>query len=130
MAAKQAAIRQQIRELQKQLQKEGKGGSLGDLQQTQDLMDQMEKDLYYKKLNLESMKRLQEIQIKLSQHERAEKEQEREQKRTSTEGQDFEQRLPPEIEKYLKEKSKLLEQLQMVSPELRPYYQNKVKIIL
>ena len=127
MAAKQAAIRQQIRDLQRQLQKEGKGGSLGDLQHTQDLMDQMEQDLYYKRLNQESMRRLQEIQIKLSQHERAEKEQEREQKRTSTEGQDPERRLPPEIEKYLNEKSKLLEQLQMVSPELRPYYQNKVK---
>ena len=46
MAAKQAAIRKKIQDLSSKLQKEGKGGSLGDLKKTQDLMDKVEEDLY------------------------------------------------------------------------------------
>ena len=48
MAAKQAAIRKKVQDLHRKLQKEGKGSSLGDLKKTQDLMDQVEEDLYNK----------------------------------------------------------------------------------
>jgi hypothetical protein len=48
MAAKQAAIRKQLRDLDRQLQKEGKGGQLGDLKKTQDIMDEIEEDMYFK----------------------------------------------------------------------------------
>jgi hypothetical protein len=126
-AAQQAAIREKLRDLERQLKKEGKGGSLGDLKETQDMMDELEKDLYYKKLNHETIDRLRQIEIKLSEHEKAEKKQEQDEQRSSTEGQDQVRDLPPSIKKYLEEKAKEKEQLKSVSPELQPYYKKKVE---
>ena len=127
MAAQQAAIRKKLQELHGQLQKEGKGGSLGDLKKTQDLMDDLEEDLYNKRLNSQTFQKLNQIEIKLSEHERAEREQEQDDKRTSNEGQEQERPIPPSIQKYLDEKKKETELLRSVSPELQPYYQGKVR---
>ena len=127
MAAQQAAIRKKLQELNGQLQKEGKGGSLGDIKKTEDLMDQLEEDLYNKRLNSQTMQKLNQIEIKLSEHERAEREQEQDDKRTSNEGQEQERAIPPSIQKYLDEKKKETELLRSVSPDLQPYYQKKVK---
>jgi hypothetical protein len=91
------------------------------------MMDDIEKDLYFKKLDITTMDKLKKIEIKLSQHEKAQKEQEQDQKRTSNEGKDRERILPPNIKKYLEEKQKETELLRNVSPELQPYYQKKVK---
>lgn len=127
MAAKQAAIRKMMRDLERELNKEGQGRSLGDLKRTQDMMDDLEKDLYYKKLDDNTLSRLQQIEIRLSEHEKAEKEQEQDKKRSSTEAEDMEKKIPPAIKKYLDEKNKQQEQLKKVSPELNPYYEKKVK---
>jgi hypothetical protein len=127
MAAQQAAIRQKLQELKSKLQKEGQGGSLGDLKQTEDLMDKLEEDLYNKRLNSQTFQKLNQIEIKLSEHEKAEREQEQDNKRTSNEGTEEERAIPPSIKKYLEEKQKETELLRSVSPELQPYYQKKVK---
>ncbi|PCJ65595.1 MAG: hypothetical protein COA58_09310 [Bacteroidetes bacterium] len=127
MAEQQSAIRKKMQELNAKLQKEGKGGSLGDLKRTQDLMDDLEEDLYNKRLNSQTLKKLNQIEIKLSEHERAEREQEQDDKRTSNEGQEQERPIPPSIKKYLEQKKKETELLRNVSPELQPYYQKKVK---
>ena len=127
MAAKQAAIRKKMQELSKELQKEGSGGSLSDLKKTQDLMDELEEDLYNKRLNNQTFNKLNQIEIKLSEHERAQKEQEQDNKRSSNEADKIERTIPPSIKKYLEEKKKETELLRNVSPELKPYYQRKVK---
>jgi hypothetical protein len=127
MAAQQAAIRKKLQDLNNQLKKEGKGGSLGDIKKTEDLMDQLEEDLYNKRLNSQTFQRLNQIEIKLSEHERAEREQEQDNNRTSSEGQEQERPVPPSIQKYLNEKKKETELLKSVSPDLQPYYQKKVK---
>ncbi|NNJ54647.1 MAG: hypothetical protein HKP14_00865 [Bacteroidia bacterium] len=127
MAAQQAAIRKKMQDLERELKKEGSGGSLGDLKKTQDMMDDLEKDMYYKRLNSETFKKLNQIEIKLSEHEKSEREQEQDNKRSSNEGQDIERPIPPSIQKYLEEKQKESELLKTVSPELQPYYQRKVK---
>ncbi|MBR9859350.1 hypothetical protein GYB22_01085 [bacterium] len=127
MAAKQAEIRKRLQELERDLQKEGKGGSLGDLQKTQDMMDDIEKDLYYKKLDPAVMEKLQDIEIRLSEHENAEKKQDKEEKRAAEEAKEKEREIPPSIKKYLEEKMKEQEMLRSVSPELQPYYKQKVK---
>ncbi|MDB9882189.1 hypothetical protein OAD66_03550 [Bacteroidia bacterium] len=127
MAEQQAAIRKKLQDLNSQLKKEGKGGSLGDLKKTEDLMDELEEDLYNKRLNSQTFQKLNQMEIKLSEHERAEKEQEQDNKRTSNEGRERERPIPPSIKKYLEEKKKETELLRNVSPELQPYYQKKVK---
>ena len=127
MAAQQAAIRKKLQDLERQLKKEGKGRSLGNLKKTQDLMDDIEKDMYYKRLNIQVFKKLDQLEIKLSEHNKAEREQEQDNKRSSNQGKDIERPIPPSIQKYLEQKKKETELLKSVSPELQPYYQKKVK---
>ena len=127
MAAKQAAIRKKIQDLSSKLQKEGKGGSLGDLKKTQDLMDKVEEDFYNKRFNSQTFQKLNQIEFQLSEHEKAEKEQEQDQTRSSKEGKQIERPLPKNIEKYLQEKEKEIEMIQRISPELQPYYKKKVE---
>jgi len=127
MATKQAAIRKKIQELQSKLQKEGKGGSLGNLNRTQDLMDQVEEDFYNKRLNNQTFQKLNQIEFKLSEHEKAEKEQEQDQARSSNEGKEFDRPIPKNIEKYLEQKEKEIEMIRKISPELQPYYKQKVE---
>ena len=90
-------------------------------------MDQLEEDLYNKRLNSQTFQKLNQIEIKLSKHERAEREQEQDNKRTSNEATEQERLVPPSIQKYLEQKKKETELLRSVSPELQPYYQKKVK---
>ena len=127
MATKQAAIRKKIQELQSKLQKEGTAVNLGDLKRTQDLMDQVEEDFYNKRLNNQTFQKLNQIEFKLSEHEKAEKEQEQDQARSSNEGKEFDRPIPKNIKKYLEKKEKETEMIRKVSPELQPYYKQKVE---
>lgn len=127
MAAQQEMIRRMLQEMKKQLQEEGKGAEAGELQKTIDEMEKLEKDLVNKKLNPETMKRIQEIETRMLEHERAEKTREQDKKRESKEGEQPQRTLPPELEEYLKQKEKENELLQNVPPELRPYYKEKIR---
>ncbi len=127
MAAEQAALRKKMRDMQKELEKEGKGKSLGDLQKTQELMDEQEKDIVNKKITEETLRRQREIMTRMLDHERAEKEQEQDQERKSNEGKQVKRDLPPSLQEYLKQQQKGQELLRTVSPSLNPYYKEKVK---
>lgn len=126
-AAQQAAIRQKLKEIQSQLDKEGKGRTLGDLKRTQEMMDDVEEDLYNKRLNPDVLKKQQEILIRMLEHEKAEKKQEQDDKRESNEGQDMKREVPPSIEEYLKQQEQEQELLKTLPPGLTPYYKNKVR---
>lgn len=126
-AAKQAAIRKKLKDLQKQLEKEGEGQKLGNLGKTQEMMDELEKDLYNKRLNPDVLKRQQDILTRLLEHEKAERKQEQDNKRKSNEGKDTERVVPPSIEEYLKQKQKEQELLKTLPPDLTPYYKQKVR---
>lgn len=126
-AAQQAAIRQKLRELQRELNKEGDGKKLGDLQRTQELMDDVEEDLVNKKIRNETINRLKEIEFRLLQHEKAEKEQEEEETRQSKEGQDVKRPMPPSLEQFLEEQEKQSEMLKTVPLNLSPYYKKQVE---
>jgi len=127
IAAQQQMIRQQLNEIQKQMQKEGNGGKLGDLQKTQKLMDDVEKDLVNKRITPETLNRLKQLETRMLEHEKAEQEQETDKERKAESGKELERKLPPSLEKYLKEKNKELELYQNVPSELKPYYKEKVK---
>ncbi len=126
-AAMQAAIRKKLRDMQRQLDKEGKGNSLGNLGKTEELMDDLERDLYNKRMSNQIIERQQEILTRLLEHEKAERKQEQDDQRKSNEGNDFERPIPPNIEEYLKLKSKEQELLKTLPPELSPYYKQKVR---
>lgn len=127
MAAQQQALRQMLNDLEKELKKDGNGGKLGDLGKTQKLMEEVEKDLVNKRLNLETLKRQKEIETRLLEHERAEREREMDNKRESREGKQEDREIPPQLKEYLKAREREAELLRTLPPDLQPYYRDRVR---
>lgn len=125
MAAKQAAMRKALEELAKDKRQGGKGDK-----ELQDIIDQMNKteiDLVNKRLNSETMKRQEDILKRLLDHEKAERERDQEEKRRSETATQYERKMPPNLEEYLKKREAELELYRTVSPNLKPYYKNLVE---
>lgn len=121
MAAQQAAIRDALRQLNEQYNKDGKG-SLGNLDQIQDLMDKTERDLANKVITNETLKRQQEILTRLLEAEKAEQERETDNKRKSESAKDQTPPFPPSLQEYLKKRKNEVELYQALPPDLKPFY--------
>ena len=124
-AAKQAALRKALEQMQKEQQENGQGTS-DQLQKIIDEMDKQEIDLVNKRLDNDMLKRQQEIMTRLLEAENAQKEREYDEKRKSEEGRDSKRDLPPSLEEYIKERKAQLEQYKYVSPEMKPHYKKLV----
>ncbi len=125
MAAKQAALRKALRDIQKQKQSQGQGSK--ELEEILGEMDKIETDLVNKRLTNEMLKRQEDILTRLLESERAEREREYENKRESNTAKEVDRPLPPSIEKYIKEREAQIEPFKTVSPALRPYYKQLVE---
>ena len=113
--------------VQQKLKEEGKTGALGDLNKTQQLMEQTEKDLVNKKFDAQTIQRQKEIEIRLSQHEQAEIKQEQDEKRQGETAKEKPRAVPPSLQPYIEELKRQQEILKTLPAEMLPYYQNKVK---
>ncbi len=125
MAAKQEAIRQKLQEMSGGMEK----GSEGDksLREAIKQMEQNERDIVHNNINTQTLKRQKEILQKLLKAEKAEREQEMDNKRKSKEANDISSdEIPESWKKYLKEKEKQSELLQSIPPDLKPFYKEKV----
>jgi len=125
LAAKQAAVREALRKLQKEKQEQGKGDKALDA-----LMDEMNKaeiDLVNKKLNTEMLKRQEQILSRLLEHEKAEREREQDEQREAEVARQQQPKMPPALEEYLKKRRAEVEQFRTVSPALKPYYKQLVE---
>ncbi len=120
-AAKQAALRKALQDLQKDRQEQGKGTD-GGLQEIIDEMNKIEIDLVNKKLNNETLKRQQDIVTRLLEAEKADRQREFDNKRKAETGTDKKRELPPSLQEYLKKREAEIEMYKSISPELRPYY--------
>ncbi len=125
-AAKQAALRKALEELQQGQQESGQGAS-DELQKIIDEMDKQEIDLVNKRLDNDMLMRQQEIVTRLLEAENAQKEREYDEQRKSNEGQDVKRALPPSLEEYIKQRKAQLEQYKYVSPEMKPHYKRLVE---
>ncbi len=125
MAAKQAALRNALRELQKQKQEQGKGAK--GLDNIMDSMDKIETDLVNKRLTNEMLKRQQDILTHLLEEERAEREQEQDDQRQAQTAKQQQAKLPPALEEYLKKRRAEVDLFRTVSPALKPYYKQLVE---
>ena len=128
IAAQQEALRREISRLEKMLKEEGKNGSLGDIDKTKELMEQQEKDLVNKKLTPETMRRSKEIETRMLEHEKAEREQEQDNKREAEQAKPIENKIPPSIKEYLEKKAQEIEVLRKIPLELSPFYKEQVRI--
>ena len=122
MAAKQAALRKALREAKQKMQEQGRGKDAQGLQEIMDAMDKVETDLVNKRLSNEMMKRQEQILSRLLEAEKAEREREFDNKRKAESAAQQERKMPPSLEKYIKQRESEIELYKSVSPALRPYY--------
>jgi len=125
MVARQEAIRRELQRLNEELNKDGKGG-LGDLDKLAKEMEKTEKELVNKRLTEESVRRQEQIMTRLLEAEKAEREREWDDERRANTAQPVSRREPPAFEAYKREKLRTLEMYRTVSPQLNPYYRQKV----
>ncbi|RDV14396.1 DUF4175 family protein [Pontibacter diazotrophicus] len=126
LAAEQEALRNALKELEKQGQKPGEKGQNGDLGNISKMMEQSETDLVNKRLTEQTIMRQREILTRLLEAEKSAKERELDNKREAKTAQETDRKVPPSFEKYFKAKEKQTELLKTIPPALSPYYKQKV----
>lgn len=126
MAQRQAAIRRQLQELNSLLNSKGMGAAK-ELKELQDKMDRTETDLVNKRFSNELVMRQKEILTRLLEVEKAVREQEQDDKRSSKSAEEISRAVPPELQKFMQERKQLLEQYKTVPPQLKPYYRLMVE---
>jgi hypothetical protein len=125
MAAQQEALRKQMQDYGQELQKEGTGveKSIKEMMQQ---MEETETDLVNKRINMETIKRQQDIVTRMLESEKAEQQREQDQKRESEEAKDIFYNNPSKYFEYNKIKEKETELFRTVPPSLKPFYKSKV----
>lgn len=123
MAAEQEAIRRSVQEAMQKMKKEGGQQPGGDMMSK---MEETETDLVNKRITQETIKRQQEIMTKLLESEKAERQQEEDEKRKSNEAKTQDYANPAVFLEYQKMKEKETELLKTIPADLTPYYRQKV----
>lgn len=122
MAAKQQAIRQAMEKINQLDNKDGQG-SLGELQELIDQMEQNETDLVNKQLTQELINRQEKILTRLLEAETAERERdEKEEREAITANHQYKRAVPPSLEEYLKKQKGSVELYKKIPPKLKPFY--------
>ena len=126
MAAQQEQIRRMMQKYGEEL-KNGSGGKLGkDVDNLLRQMEQTETELVNKTITKQTIMRQQQILTRLLEHEKAEMQREKEQRRESKEGRDNFEQSEHSLEEYNKLKQKELEMFRVVSPSFTNYYKSKI----
>jgi len=126
LAEQQASIRRQIQELTSLLNSKGLGNSK-ELREIEQKMDKTETDLVNRKFSPEMLLRQKEIETRMLEVEKSLREQEQDDKRSSTSGKDISRPVPPALQKYITDQRQLLELYKTVPPQLKPYYRDMVE---
>lgn len=124
MAQQQQMIREALQKINKEENKDGKG-ALGNLNQLAEEMKKTEMDLVNKKIAEETMNRQKNLNTKLLDADKAQREQDEDSKRESNAAKEF----PPSYKKMLEEFKKQQsesELIQKLPTNLNYYYKNKI----
>lgn len=125
LAAQQAALRKEMQRMAQELNKDGSGAGNG-LQKLAEQMEKNEKDIVNKDISQETLKRQQDIMVRMLEAEKAERKRELDQKRESNEGKDRDHPDPARFFDYQRSKQREAELLRTVPPGLKPYYKARV----
>ncbi|WP_017257355.1 DUF4175 family protein [Pedobacter arcticus] len=125
MAQQQQMIRQALQEVNNSLNKDGQG-KLGNLEKIIKQMEQTEADLVNRRITQEALTRQQEIQTRLLEAEKADREREQDNKRESKAPKEFYPNYNLILEEYQKLKLKETQQIKTVPPSLNYFYKNKI----
>lgn len=126
LAQQQAAIRQKLQELNSLLNSKGMANIAKELREIQDEMDKNETQLVNRSLSNEQLLRHKEILSRLLEAEKSVREQQQDDKRSSKTAQEMTHPMPPELERYLKDKRELTEQYKATPPVLKPFHQRVI----
>lgn len=125
-AKQQAELRKALEEMKRGQQEQG-GGNNSELQKMIDDMNKVETDLVNKKLDAQLIRRQQDITTRLLEADKAQRQRGFEEKRESTTGKELEKKLPPSIEKYIRDRQAQLDLYKSSSPDLKPFYRDLVR---
>jgi len=125
MAETQAAIREALRKMKESMSQQQKGDSKVDNLMQQ--MDNIERELANKKLTEEMLKRNKDIETRLLELERAQREQGDEEQRKSNTAKEVPPKMPAALEEYLKKRKSEMDVYKTVPPSLKPFYKNLVE---
>lgn len=125
-AARQAAMRNALRQMDKEKRQQGKGSD-PNIQKAIEEMEKVETDLVNKRLTNETLQRQEEILTRLLEAERAEREREFDNKRKAEQARSIDPKAPPSLQEYLKKRQSEVELYRTVSPNLKPYYKRLVE---
>ncbi len=127
IAAQQQAIRNALKEIEESVNHPDKSGKKPMGNQLKDIMDKMnqtERDVVNKNIREETLKRQKEIQVKLLESAKSEREQDEEMKRESERAKSIPPEMPKELKEYIKEKKKNEVQIQRTPVGLTPYFKS------
>ena len=128
LAEQQATIRRKIQELSNELNSKGIMGNGKELNDIQQKMDKNETDLVNKRtMSSEFIQRQKEIQTRLLEAEKSLRQQEQDDKRSSTAAKEISRPVPAALQKYVSDQKQLLELYKTVPPQLKPYYKDMVE---
>jgi hypothetical protein len=126
MAAQQEQIRRMMQKYGEEL-KQSSGGKMGkEVDKLLKQMEQTETELVNKTITKQTLMRQQQILTRLLEHEKAEMQREKEQRRESKEAKDILQPSQGNLEEYNKLKQKELEMFRTTPPSFTNYYKSKV----
>ncbi|MBK7697318.1 MAG: hypothetical protein IPJ39_00640 [Saprospiraceae bacterium] len=117
-------MRKALEALQNDKKEQGKGSK--ELEEIINNMDRIETELVNKRLNHETLKRMKDIETRLLEAEKAERQREEDNKRKSETAQEKRKEIPPALQEYLKKRQAEIDMYKSVSPALRPYYKTLV----
>lgn len=125
MVLMQEGLRRKIEALRKEALKQGQTGQAANLFEAEKLMEQQEKKWVEKKFDVQMMQRQKQIETRLLEHEKAQEQQDQEDKRQSKTGEAPELVIPPEWIEKQRKNVKEKELLQRGAPQWQPYYRQK-----
>lgn len=120
MAAKQAALRKALKDLNQEKKEQGKG--MPELDNITEEMNKIEIDLVNKRLNNETLNRQKDITTRLLEAEKSDRQRDQDEKRQAETAQQQKRSMPPALEQYIRQREAEIEQYKSVSPDLKPYY--------
>lgn len=125
LAAQQAAVRKEMQRLAQEMNKDG-SGSGNDINKLAQQMEQQERDIVNKEISVETIRRQQDILVRLLEHEKAERERELDNRRESTEGQDAPPQDAHRLFEHQRAKAREAELLRTMPAGMKPYYRDRV----
>lgn len=125
MAAKQAAIRKAVEDKAAELNQDGSGNG-NELKEISKKMEELQRDIVNNQITEETLRKQQDIQIRLLKAEEAERTRDKDNERKSNEAKDIPAINSGKYADYLRKKQQETELLKTIPPNLKPYYKEKV----